>query len=148
MTTVSPSVTFCWSPPIPANGFIANRNTLEIYDKYAIGDMLQFACRNGYAISNRSPVQCLSDGRWSKQIPTCLPARISRFLPSFLLFPSFPFLFQLFFLPAWWWRRVSSFINFLNYFLCVCKFCLFVTFTISSSFFFPFPSLADLKNLQ
>ena len=54
----------CNAPPIVINSD-ANDN------KYLFGDTLSYTCRLGYMIQGRNLIECLEDGSWTVELPTC-----------------------------------------------------------------------------
>lgn len=65
-----PAGVTCGLSDIPANGFVLSGNTIE--DVY-FGDQLLFACHPGFIMRGEASVQCMSNGFWSSDVPTCRP---------------------------------------------------------------------------
>jgi hypothetical protein len=56
----------CDPPETPANGGI-----LETTDRFKLGSIVTYACKESYTLIGKADRTCLSDGRWSDEAPYC-----------------------------------------------------------------------------
>uniref|UniRef100_A0A8C9F232 Sushi domain-containing protein n=1 Tax=Pavo cristatus TaxID=9049 RepID=A0A8C9F232_PAVCR len=68
---VSPTTTclknFTWSA-IPA---LCKRECSLLFDKYSVGQQVEFQCNPGYTMWGSQRTQCWSDGTWKPPVPYC-----------------------------------------------------------------------------
>jgi hypothetical protein len=51
---------------------VASRKWTDLDTSYAVGNVMEFECNNGYTIKVRGTILCRTDGQWNPpQVPTC-----------------------------------------------------------------------------
>ncbi|XP_027195567.2 sushi, von Willebrand factor type A, EGF and pentraxin domain-containing protein 1-like isoform X1 [Dermatophagoides pteronyssinus] len=64
----------CGDPMVPKNGYIEGISMDQQMNVYFAGDIVQYACNDGYMIDGNPISICQENGRWSGPITKCKPS--------------------------------------------------------------------------
>ncbi|KAM3968462.1 locomotion-related protein hikaru genki [Aphomia sociella] len=63
---------YCPDPLVPENGKLLTEAKAK-HGKYPVGDLMIYACEDGYEVVGESSIVCTENGFWSHPPPFCLP---------------------------------------------------------------------------